>query len=142
MRHASYCELAGGIYYGQSFQDCSVDIASSNPGYCAATSCCLCAGFPGTPDRFAVYYAGRQLFVLFDKQERSSSSAFYYDEEKKFRNGHMALLPFLNTFGRVDNGRKYREENEMAEFRDADSGWKKILYTGWELYCWFQMGCS
>jgi hypothetical protein len=66
----------------------------------------------------------------------------------------MALLPFLNTFGRVDNGRKYkeenvllnfdlesksREENETADFRDADSGWKKILYSGWELYPWLQI---
>ena len=110
MRHAACYELAGGIYYGQFFQDCSVGIASSNPGYCAATSCCLFAGFPGTPDRFAVYYAARQPFVLFDKQERSSSSAFYYDEEKKFRNGRMVLLPFFNTFDRVDNGRRYMEE--------------------------------
>ena len=116
MRHSAYYELAGGIYYGQFFQDCSVGIASSNPGYCAATSCCLFAGFPGTPDRFAVYYAARQPFVLFDKQERSSSSAFYYDEGKMFRNEHMALLPFLNTFGRVNNGRKYREENVFLNF--------------------------
>ncbi|MEA2114996.1 MAG: hypothetical protein U9P36_06395, partial [Thermodesulfobacteriota bacterium] len=64
----------------------------------------------------------------------------------------MALLPFLNTLDRVDNGRKYkeenvllnfdlksksREENEMAGFRYADSGWKKILYSGRELYPWF-----
>jgi len=116
VRHAACYELAGGIYYGQFFQDCSVGIASSNPGYCAATSCCLFAGFPGTPDRFAVYYAARQPFVLFDKQERSSSSAFYYDEGKMFRNEHMALLPFLNTFGRVNNGRKYREENVFLNF--------------------------
>lgn len=116
MRHAVCCELVGGIYYGQSFQDCFVGIASSNLGYYAATSCCLFAGFPGTPDHFAVYYAARQPFVLFDKQGRSSSSAFYYDEEKKFRNGHMALLPFLNTLGRVDNGRKYKEENVLLNF--------------------------
>ena len=110
MRHATCYELAGVIYYGLSFQDCSVGIASSNPGYCAATSCCLFAGFPGTPDHFAVYYVATLLFVLFGNQGRNSSSAFYCDEEKKFRNGRMVLLPFFNTFDRVDNGRRYMEE--------------------------------
>ena len=49
--------------------------------------------------------------MLFDKPEKNNNSALYYDEGKVIRDGHMALLPFLNTLG-----------SEMADFRYADSG--------------------
>ena len=106
MRSAVYYELAGGICSWPSCLDSSADIVSSNPDCSAAISCCLFAGFPGTPDRFAVCDAARQPFLLFGRQGRSSSSAFYFDEEKMFRNGHMALLPFFTTFDRVNNRRR------------------------------------